>query len=90
VAEGYVEAILDPEARIAKLRAEGAAGAGGASVVQKRVAAIEARLGEVERGDRMRILEARRELVEDGVPVESYRRIGLDEALGLLAPERAG
>jgi hypothetical protein len=24
---------------------------------------------------------ARRELVEDGVPVETYRRIGLDEAL---------
>ena len=27
---------------------------------------------------------ARRELVEDGVPVESYRRIELDEALALL------
>jgi hypothetical protein len=86
VTEGYVEAILDPEARIAKLRAEEAAGADGASAVERRIAAIEARLGEVERGDRMRILEARRELLEDGVPVESYRRIGLDEALGLLAP----
>jgi hypothetical protein len=27
---------------------------------------------------------ARRELVEDGVPLETYRRIGLDEALALL------
>jgi len=30
---------------------------------------------------------ARRALVEDGRPVESYRRVGLDEALGLLAPQ---
>jgi hypothetical protein len=30
------------------------------------------------------IKASRRELVEDGVPVETYRRIGLDEALALL------
>jgi hypothetical protein len=29
---------------------------------------------------------ARRGLLEDGVPVETYRRIGLDEALALLRP----
>jgi hypothetical protein len=77
VTEGYVEAVLDPEARIAKLRASN--GANGA-----RADAIAARAGEVEPEVRKRIKLARRDLVEDGVPVESYRRIGLDEALGLL------
>jgi hypothetical protein len=33
---------------------------------------------------RRRILLARRELLEEGVPVETYRRISLDEALGRL------
>jgi len=33
---------------------------------------------------------ARRELVEDGVSVETYRRIDLDEALGMLAGHGAG
>ena len=37
--------------------------------------------------ERERVASARRHLVEDGRPVESYRRIGLDEALGLLAPQ---
>jgi hypothetical protein len=32
----------------------------------------------------MRILRQRRALLRDGVPVETYRRISLDEALGLL------
>ena len=32
----------------------------------------------------MRIREARRDLLQDGVPVETYRRIGVDEALRLL------
>jgi hypothetical protein len=36
----------------------------------------------------MRILRARAELLEDGVPGETYRRVGLDEALGLLASPR--
>jgi hypothetical protein len=39
--------------------------------------------------ERARITRARKELVEDEVPVETYRRIGLDEALGLLAPKPA-
>jgi hypothetical protein len=38
-------------------------------------------------GERDRIAAARRKLVEDGRPVETYRRIALDEALGLLAPQ---
>jgi len=43
------------------------------------------RSGEVEPEIRSEIERARRELIEDGVPVETYRRIGLDEALGRLA-----
>ena len=75
VTEGYVEAILDPEARIASLRAEGN---------EERADAIAARAGEVDRDSRQRILAGRRDLAEDGVTVETYRRIGLDEALGRL------
>jgi hypothetical protein len=75
VTEGYVEAILDPEARIARLRAEGE---------EERADAIAARAGEVDRESRQRVLAGRRDLVEDGAPVETYRRIGLDEALGRL------
>jgi hypothetical protein len=160
VTEGYVEAILDPETRIARLRAEadaagakagaadargahagaadasgaqaGAADASGAQAgaadaigaqagvaeaigahaagaaaapsdaarsgaedgaCRARIAAIESRIGEVDRDVRADILRARGELLRDGVPVETYRRIGLDEALALLAspaPSRAG
>jgi hypothetical protein len=82
VTEGYVEAILDPESRIARLRAELADAE--ADALRARIASIESRLSEVDRADRVRILEARRELLREGVPVETYRRISLDEALGLL------
>ena len=75
VTEGYVEGILDPEARIARLRAEGN---------DERADAIAARAGEVDRDSRQRVLAGRRALAEDGVPVETYRRIGLDEAFGRL------
>jgi hypothetical protein len=75
VTEGYVEAILDPEARIARLRAEGN---------EERADAIAARAGEVDRASRQRILAGRSDLAEHGVPVETYRRIGLDQALGRL------
>jgi hypothetical protein len=75
VTEGYVEAILDPEARIARLRAEGN---------EERADAIAARAGEVDRASRQRILAGRSDLAEHGVPVETYRRIGLDEALARL------
>jgi hypothetical protein len=116
VTEGYVEAILDPETRIARLRAEAdaggadadaadrggaaAAGAGGrtdtlaadaaelaarSQALRARIAAIESRLGEVDRDVRLRILRARRDLLVEGVPVEAYRRIDLQEALRLLA-----
>jgi hypothetical protein len=36
---------------------------------------------------RAAIAGGRRELLTDGAPTESYRRIGLEEALGLLAPQ---
>jgi hypothetical protein len=82
VTEGYVEAILAPEARVEQLRARGADGA--------RIASIEARIREVAPDVRRRILRDRRALVEDGVPLETYRRIRLDEALGLLGAGLAG
>jgi hypothetical protein len=91
VTEGYVEAILDPETRIERLRgelAEAEVGVGAASSpahpLRARIASIESRIGEVDREFRMRILRERAGLLRDGVPVETYRRIGLDEALGLL------
>jgi hypothetical protein len=126
VTEGYVEAILDPEGRIARLRAQagargareatgdpgareatgargareatgdrgaGAEAAARSNALRARIAAIEARIGEVEPAVRRLILRGRAGLLEDGVPVETYRRIGLDEALGLLgasAPREAG
>jgi hypothetical protein len=77
VTEGYVEAILDPEAHLATLRDGEDGGDGYAD-------SIEARAGEVERAVRERILHARQDLREDGAPVETYRRIGLDEALARL------
>jgi hypothetical protein len=77
VAEGYVEAILDPEARIERLRAEGGDAAA-------RAETIAVRAGEVASDVRREIRLAREDLLEDGVPVETYRRIELDEALALL------
>lgn len=82
--EGYVEAILAPEARIERLRSSG----NGAAT--ERIAEIEARIGEVAPEIRERIRIDRPGLVEDGVPVESYRRTGLDDALALLASAGAG
>jgi hypothetical protein len=77
VVEGYGEAILDPEARMERLRAEGGDAAA-------RAETIAVRAGEVASDIRRQILLARGELLEDGVPVETYRRIELDEALALL------
>jgi hypothetical protein len=82
VSEGYVQAVLHPEARLERLRA----GDGGD---RTRADAIAARLGEVAREERSRIQRAREALVEGAVPVESYRQIDLDTALRLLAPKPA-
>jgi hypothetical protein len=76
VTEGYVEAILDPEARLSRLRAERGD--------EALVAAIERRAGEVRREVRGRIASGRARLVENGAVVETYRRLELDEALARL------
>ena len=82
VTEGYVEDILEPEARMARLRSQGGN--------DERADAIGVRAGEVNPEVRRKRKLARRELVEEGVPVETYRRIDLDEALGLLGGQDAG
>jgi hypothetical protein len=77
VSEGYVNGLLDPEARLVELRANGN---------HELADAVAARMDEVSPDERRRIRTARTALVEDGLPVESYRQIDLNEALGLLAP----
>jgi hypothetical protein len=81
VSEGYVEAVLEPEAQLPALRA-------GDEPSRAYAEAIATRVGEVDPAVRRDIKEGRAGLVEDGVPVETYRRIDLDEALALLAPAR--
>jgi hypothetical protein len=78
VTESYVEAVLDPEGQLDELRA-------GDEPTGAYAEAIAARAGEVEPDLRSRIGEGRAAVVENDTPVETYRRIGLDEALGLLA-----
>ena len=46
--------------------------------------AVARRAGEVRPELRAPVAAARAELIEDGRPVETYRRIGVDEALALL------
>lgn len=75
VVEGYVDTTLDPEQRAAELRARGA---------HSRADEIAARGDEIPPDQRSRIRRAREGLVEGGVPVETYRRIELDEALARL------
>ena len=80
VTEGYVAGVLDPERRLAQLRARP-----GASALAEAAAA---RAGEVSPEVRAGIRAGRARLQENGAPVETYRRIGLAEALGLLGPRR--
>ena len=77
VTEGYVEAILDPESRMARL---GEADEGERALRD----AVARRAGEVAPQLRAEVAAGRGQLVEDGRPVETYRRIGVDEALALL------
>jgi hypothetical protein len=92
VTEGYVRAILEPDAHVAELRAEAAgnrapapaAGASRADPLATEIAAVGARAGEVPSDVRAGILRDRGALLEGGVPVETYRRISLDEALARL------
>ena len=48
-----------------------------------------ARAGETTPDERERLRATRAALVEEGVPVETYRRVRLDEALALLAAQPA-
>jgi hypothetical protein len=76
VTEGYVGAILDPEAHAGELRADDTASAYADTIAT--------RASEVTREQRAEIAARRAELIEDGRPVETYRRIDVDEALALL------
>jgi hypothetical protein len=75
VVEGYVDTTLGPEERAAELRSRNA---------DARADEIAARGDEIPSGERSRIKREREGLLEDGVPVETYRRIDLDEALARL------
>jgi hypothetical protein len=77
VTEGYVEAILDPESRMARLQE-------GDEDERALAEMIARRAGEVAPGLRAEVAAGRRRLIEDGRPVETYRRLGTDEALALL------
>jgi hypothetical protein len=79
VTEGYVDAVLDPEAHLEELRS-------GDEPAGAYAEAIAARVGEVEPAVRGRIREGRAALVETGAPVETYRRTRLDDALARLVP----
>jgi hypothetical protein len=77
VTEGYVEAVLDPETCMEQLRG----GDEGERVLAETIAR---RAGEVPPEARAALAATRVKLIEDGRPVESYRRIEVDEALVLL------
>jgi hypothetical protein len=75
VVAGYVDTTLSPEQRAEELRARGA---------DARADEIAAHGDEIPPEQRNRIKREREGLVEDGVPVETYRRIDLDDALARL------
>ena len=77
VTEGYVKDLLDPETRMGRLRE-------GDEEERALADAIARRAGEVAPELRAPVAAARSKLLEDGRPVETYRRIGVDEALALL------
>jgi len=89
------ETVASAEARIVSAIAYDANGRtrdadiaiGSNDVTETYVAGVLEQSRDVAPAERDRIAMARRALVEDGRPVESYRRVGLDEALGLLAPQ---
>jgi hypothetical protein len=56
-------------------------------VAESYVAGVLEQSRDLPAGERDRIAAARAHLVEGDRPVETYRRVALDEALGLLAPE---
>jgi hypothetical protein len=77
VTEGYVADTLDPARRLARLPPD-----------DPLARCIAARADEAAAEDRARRQREREALIEDGRPVETYRRIGLDDALALIASIR--
>lgn len=74
VTEGYVRAALDPSGLLGTL----------GEAADPYAAAVARRAEEVEPATRQQLRAARELLLEDGRPVESYRRLTLEEALALL------
>jgi hypothetical protein len=79
ITEAYVRAVLDPEDLVATI----------GDPADPYAVAVERRAAEVAPGVRAQLLAARERLRENGRPVESYRRLTLDQALALLAPSCA-
>lgn len=75
VTERYVASLLDPDEL-----ARGAEGSG----LESYARLVRARASEVTPDERARIQQARAGLIEGGRPVETYRRIELDDALAML------
>jgi hypothetical protein len=73
VTERYVGAVLDPDGLLTTLDQE-----------SRYAKAVAARRGEVPAETRALLRASRRDLLEHGAPVETYRRVALDEALALL------
>jgi hypothetical protein len=75
VTERYVASLLDPHAL---------AGDAEASGLEGHARLVRARASEVTADERARIRQARATLIEEGRPVETFRRIELDDALSML------
>ncbi len=77
ITEGYVRAVLDPEELLRTL---------GDPAQDPYAAVIARRAGEAPSEARARLLASRDLLREGGRPVETYRRLSLEQALKLLTP----
>lgn len=77
--ESFVGSVLDPEGNVRQLEAED----------HPEAENIRRRLGEVPAEQGARERAARVALVEQERPVETFRRIGIDDALALLVPQPA-
>lgn len=75
VTERYVVSLLDPDTL-----ARDAEGSG----LEAYARLVRARASEVAPDERARIQQERASLIEDGRPVETYRRVDLDDALAML------
>ena len=78
ITEAYVRAVLDPEGLIATI----------GDPADPYADAVAHRAAEVAPGVRAQLLASRQRLRGNGRPVESYRRLTLDEALASLARDR--